>query len=152
MWSSLLFLLAKCTHDGCAAQVNPANMKTSISGIALQADILCTNSIAGAAIRVAMTCNDGHETEWSSSNTIRTTGRRLYSINVSLIVYTLLSGIHFDQIKVLLCFETFFLTKQILLGFFQNDECPNCIRQHFLQISEACCIPSNLLLLASSAS
>ena len=106
MWSSLLLLLTKCRREACAAQVSPCNMKSSVKGIAGQkksglecgiAYILCTS---GAAVKVSMTCNDGHQEEWCSSATIGTGKRTLYLINISIIVYSFLSGLHFDQLKV----------------------------------------------------
>ena len=45
-------------------------------------------------------CNSGHEEEWSSSQNIGTGREATPYINVLIIVYAFLTGLHFDQLKV----------------------------------------------------
>ena len=47
-----------------------------------------------------MTCNSGHRECWASSKTVGTGKEAVPIINLLIIVYTFLSGLHFDQLKV----------------------------------------------------
>ena len=55
---------------------------------------------AGAAVTTKSVCNSGHEEEWSSSQNIGTGREATPYINVLIIVYAFLTGLHFDQLKV----------------------------------------------------
>ena len=100
-WASLLLLLTKCRREGCASMVCPSNMKLSVKGYFFcYLLIFCTFLITGAAINVKMVCNDGHCENWCSSETVGSGRKMLYLINISMIVYSFLSGIHFEKIKV----------------------------------------------------
>ena len=55
---------------------------------------------SGGAVTVKMTCNSGHKEEWSSSKKIGTGKWSMPYVNLLIIVYAFLSGIHFDQLKV----------------------------------------------------
>ena len=55
---------------------------------------------SGGAVTVKMTCNSGHKEEWSSSKKIGTGKWSMPYVNLLIIVYAFLSGLHFDQLKV----------------------------------------------------
>ena len=55
---------------------------------------------SGASLTAKVRCNSGHSFTWCSSDSIKTVKREIKEINLSLVVYTFLSGIHFQKIKV----------------------------------------------------
>ena len=54
----------------------------------------------GAAVSAKTRCNEGHEEEWESSHSIGNGRESVPYINVLLMVYLFLTGLHFDQLKV----------------------------------------------------
>ena len=54
----------------------------------------------GAAVTVSLTCNSGHKESWASSTNVGSGKWTMPSVNLLLIVYTFLTGLHFDQLKV----------------------------------------------------
>ena len=55
---------------------------------------------AGAAVTVNMTCNSGHKETWASSSIVGRGKWSMPSINLLIIVYTFVTGLRFDQLKV----------------------------------------------------
>ena len=55
---------------------------------------------AGAAVTAKMSCNVGHEEVWCSSRNVGSGREAMPHINVLLIVYAFMTGLHFDQLKV----------------------------------------------------
>ena len=58
------------------------------------------NKTPGAAVNIKMTCNKGHQETWSNSKTVGKGKKSMPIINLLLIVYTFLSGLHFNQLQV----------------------------------------------------
>ena len=57
-------------------------------------------NFAGAAVQVKMTCNSGHNESWASSYNVGSGRWSMPYVNILLIVYTFMAGLHFDQLKV----------------------------------------------------
>ena len=57
---------------------------------------------SGAAIKMTLICNDGHTEEWNSSQSIKTGRLTVPLINLALLCYAFFSGLHWDQLKVLI--------------------------------------------------
>ena len=56
----------------------------------------------GASVTAKITCNKGHSFSWCSSEPLkREKGLAVKEINLMLVVYTFLAGIHFRKIQVL---------------------------------------------------
>ena len=55
--------------------------------------------ISGAAIKVTMVCNAGHEENWSSSADVGSGRESIPHVNIMLIFFLFVTGLHFDQIK-----------------------------------------------------
>ena len=83
--SSILSLLTKCQTFGCGAAVNPDELVTVPDG---------------AALHVRQTCADGHQNTWQSSEGISDKGRRVNVINIMLVAYIFLTGLHYGTFKV----------------------------------------------------
>ena len=82
--ASLLSLLSKCQEPGCGAPVSDE-------------DLVSVHD--GAAIHVTQTCSEGHKGTWHSSDTISDKGRRTSVINIMLVVYIFLTGLHYGTFK-----------------------------------------------------
>ena len=54
----------------------------------------------GAAVTYQYECNSGHKNIWSNSRNVGQGKTARPYINILLIVYAFLTGLHFDQIKV----------------------------------------------------
>ena len=54
----------------------------------------------GVAMKVNITCNEGHEEVWSSSDTVGAGRLRVYLINLQIVCYSFFSGLHWTQFKV----------------------------------------------------
>ena len=57
-------------------------------------------SLPGASVKVFMCCNEGHNEEWSSSPDIKAGRGSIPLINLMIVCYTLFSGLHWNQFKV----------------------------------------------------
>ena len=55
----------------------------------------------GAALTVKLTCDGGHLNHWSNSKTIKHKKRKVFVLNVKLMVYLYMSGLSFHVFKVL---------------------------------------------------
>ena len=60
--------------------------------------------LLGAAVKVHLLCNDGHEEEWSSSSNVTAGRRRVPLINLMIVCYALFTGLHWTQFKVRIYF------------------------------------------------
>ena len=65
--------------------------------------------LQGAAVSAKIRCNEGHDEVWSSSHCIGSSRESVPYINVLLIVYLFLTGLHFDQLKVTIFYQLFHL-------------------------------------------
>ena len=105
MWSCLLPLLSKCTHQGCGAAVNPDNMVTHRNGkIEIYNSFLHFSKLTicpGAALKISLICDDGHCEEWSSSESIKAGRWTVPLINLGIICYSFVCGLHWDQLQVI---------------------------------------------------
>ena len=100
-WTCLIALLSICKHAGCGDKVLPDNMDISRNGDCFKIGEYCfIVLIAGAAVSVKMTCNSGHLENWSSSQMIGRGRSAMPKVNLLIIVYALLTGLHFEQLKV----------------------------------------------------
>ena len=59
-----------------------------------------SNFHSGASVSMTLLCNEGHTENWCSSRTIKTGRLTVPLINLSLLFYSFLSGLHWDQLKV----------------------------------------------------
>ena len=59
-----------------------------------------SNLYEGAAIYVKATCNKNHVFEWCSSASIKTPKKEVKEVNLMLVVFSFLSGLHFYQLEV----------------------------------------------------
>ena len=75
------------------------------SGRWRQYNLLDILTFAGAAVTANMTCNSGHEEKWTSSSNVGEGSRSMPYVNVLLIVYTFMAGLHFDRLKVLIVLD-----------------------------------------------
>ena len=67
----------------------------------------------GPTVKVGLTYSSGHQNTWYSSEGFRNSkGARVNTVNVMLLVYIFLSGLHFGTVKVPCIF--------ILLSLFPN--------------------------------
>ena len=64
---------------------------------------------SGAAVTAKTTCNSGHEEVWNSSHNVGRGRESTPYINVLLITYAFMTGLHFDQLKVRLILLSFLL-------------------------------------------
>ena len=55
---------------------------------------------SGAAVNMTLLCNEGHTENWCSSRTIKAGRLTVPLINLSLLFYSFLGGLHWDQLKV----------------------------------------------------
>ena len=55
---------------------------------------------SGAAVTVKMRCNKGHDETWASSKNVGVGRLSVPYVNILLIVYTFLTGLQFDRLKV----------------------------------------------------
>ena len=55
--------------------------------------------ILGSAYTFEMQCNDGHSERWCNSASIGIGNYKLYLINLSIILYSFLCGLHWDQLQ-----------------------------------------------------
>ena len=62
-----------------------------------------SNTFLGAAVKVKMTCNKGHQESWSNSKTVGKGNKSMAIVNLLIIVYTFLSGINFNQLQASVC-------------------------------------------------
>ena len=83
--TSLLPLLSKCHSPGCGDSVAPGDMS-------------CVQD--GAALIVNLRCEKGHKNTWHSSEGVTSKGARVSYINILMVVYIFLTGLHFGTIKV----------------------------------------------------
>ena len=56
--------------------------------------------LTGAAVKVYLTCNDGHEEEWSSSKNVKAGRKTVPLVNLLIVCFALFSGLHWTQFKV----------------------------------------------------
>ena len=103
-WACILILLSKCQRHGCSEQVLPSNMELSRKGngnLNIKLTLKSNNFIIpGAAVNVKLRCNSGHDETWASSPSVGSGRWTMPYVNVLLILYTFLTGLHFDQLKV----------------------------------------------------
>ena len=128
---------------------------------------------AGAALRVRARCNNGHTFTWCSVNGVtESTSRGMKDINLKLVVYSFLCGLHFKQLQVsgIFCFYTYklfmilfelpttrfwllgltfvksgFVNFTCLPGNVSKDECPLHIPSFILPIPPTDSLPSGSL-------
>ena len=99
-WQMLTVLLGVCRNEGCGASVLPENIKTCVEGTWFTQNTSHLLICLGAAVTAKVTCNSGHETSWCSSDSIQTPRKAVKTVNLLLVLYTLLSGLHYQQLQV----------------------------------------------------
>ena len=75
-----------CHRSDCFEPVLPCNQKYSIKG---------------AALKVEMTCNDGHTEFWASSSDVGQGRECIPYINLKLIYFLFVTGLHYEKIKTI---------------------------------------------------
>lgn len=102
-WNCIKDLFKKCKKEDCSDCVLPDNIETSVNG-----ELLIMNFcerfenciIVGACVDVKMTCNSGHIEFWQSCKKVGTGRQSMPYVNLIMIVFTFLCGLHFDKVKV----------------------------------------------------
>ena len=59
-----------------------------------------TSILPGAAVKIKMTCNSGHEESWSTSKNVGKGRWTMPYINLLLILHSFMAGLSFDPLKV----------------------------------------------------
>ena len=60
---------------------------------------------------MTLLCNEGHTENWCSSRTIKTGRLTVPLINLSLLFYSFFSGLHWDQLKVIIYKKTLYMNE-----------------------------------------
>ena len=98
---------------------------------------------SGAAIRMTLTCNEGHTEEWNSSQTIKSGRLTVPLINLAILCYTFFSGLHWDQLKVgfriKIKSNTLYCTRPFLI----NSGSFLCLQVHSTDISTSWSTPAH---------
>ena len=75
--------------------------------------------MSGAAVKISLTCNDGHCEEWSSSESIKAGRWTVPLINLAIICYSFACGLNWEQLQVKLNYSRGFL-QPYFQGFFSQ--------------------------------
>ena len=87
-------------------------MNENLISLSLPTLLSCID--AGAAVTVKMRCNSHHTETWCSSGRVGTGKWTLPRINLLLVVYSFMTGLQFDPLKVCVFVFRLFLARAIV--------------------------------------